>query len=387
MAEAPPAPPFTTLGDLEEAARARLTTALWDYVAGGAGTERSLRANREAFDRRVLRPRVLRDLRRVDPSTTLLGARVSAPFFVAPTAYHGAVHPDAEPGTARAAAAAGILAAFSTLSSRSLEEIAAASGAAPRWFQYYLQPDPAIGARLLETAERHGYRALVLTVDAPVLGGRDRQMRTGFAWEVPAPIGTGAGVVSPARGPDREGDVFRFRAETGTTWETLRELVGATRLPVVVKGILTAEDAELAIRAGARGLVVSNHGGRQLDGVPATLDVLPEVAQAVGGRAEVYLDGGVRRGSDVLRALALGARGVGLGRPVLWGLAVDGSAGVARVLDLLGTELAISMALAGCRSVAEIGRDLVEAPPPRPRPRRPRAPERVRRTPGPRHRP
>lgn len=355
-------PPFPPLGDLEEAAHRTLPEAVWDYVQGGAGAERTVAANLAAIERLRLRPRVLSDISVIDPTTRLLGRPVAAPFFVAPTAYHGAIHPDAEPGTARAAAGAGLLAVFSTLSTRSLEEIAVASGTGPRWFQLYLQPERSVTDRLVERAERAGYSALVLTVDAPVLGARDRQMRTGFAWQVPAPIGNGPDVVSPARGPTPDGPRFRFRSETAATWRLVEELGSTTRLPLVIKGLLTREDARAAVRHGAAAVVVSNHGGRQLDGASTGPDALPEVVDEVGTEVEVYVDGGFRRGSDVLAGLALGARAVGIGRPVLWALAVGGGDGVARALGMLREEVALALALTGRRSVAEIDRSLLEAP-------------------------
>jgi 4-hydroxymandelate oxidase len=373
---------FASLSELESIAAARTAPGIWDYIQGAAGEERTLRANRGAFERRALRPRLLADVSLIDPTTTVLGQKVSVPFFVSPTAYQASVHPEGESGTATACSAARVLAVFSTLSSHSLTQIAAAAPAGPRWFQLYLQPDPRVTDRLLQQAERSGYSAIVLTADVPLLGIRDRQARTGFALDSPVPIGNGADVVSPARGPTRDGDRFRLRAETASTWEVLKRIEGTTRLPIVVKGVLTAEDARRAVDHGARGLVVSNHGGRQLDGVAASLDALPEVVEEVGREAEVYLDGGVRRGSDVLAALALGARAVGIGRPVLWALAVGGAAGVAQYLELLRTDLVNAMAQAGRRSVAEVDPALVggrrrAAPAPR-SPRRPTT--RVRRS-------
>lgn len=374
------AAPFATLGDLEPAARRVLNEAIWGYVQGGAESERTIAANRAALDRRSLVPTALAGFRSVDLSTTVLGRRVNAPFFVAPTAYQGIVHPDGEAGTARAAARLGVLAAFSTLSTHSLEAIASASGDAPRWFQLYLQPERAASDRLVERAERAGYSAIVLTVDAPVLAGRDRQIRSGFAWDTPVPIGNGPGVVSPARGPAANGAVFEFRPETATTWAMVRELRGITRLPIVVKGILRPSDARRAVAAGAAGVVVSNHGGRQLDGAVATADALPGVVAEVGTEAEVYVDGGVRRGSDVLVARALGARAVGLGRPILWALAAGGAPGVERFLTMLQAELATDLMLAGVPSVDEIGADLLAAAPAAGRTHRP--PRRARRPAG-----
>jgi 4-hydroxymandelate oxidase len=346
---------FRTLGDLEGAASRRFPPEIWDYIAGGAGAERTLRANHAAFRNRTILPRALVDVREIRLGTTLLGAPVRLPVFIAPTAYQGAVHPQGEAGTAQGAAERGVLAVFSTLSTVPLEEIARSAPGGTRWFQLYVQPEPAVTRRLVERAERAGYRAIMLTVDAPLLAIRDRQARTGFALDAPVPLGNGAEVLSPSRSPQEDGESYRIRADAGTTWEILDELRTFTRLPLVVKGVLTPDDARRAVDHGAQGIVVSNHGGRQLDGAPASLDVLPAIVGEVGTEAEVYLDGGVRRGSDILLALSLGAKAVGIGRPVLWALGLDGAAGVSRLFELLGLELATVMALAGRRSAAELG--------------------------------
>jgi 4-hydroxymandelate oxidase len=353
---------FLTLGDLEAAAAAKVADDVWAFVQGGAGEETTLRANRDAFHQRTLRPRVLTGVDSLSLGTSLLGDPVRAPFFLAPTAYQGLLHPDAECATARAAEDAGIAAWFSTLSTCSLEEIAAAAPAGNRWFQLYLQPEFATSQRLVERAEKAGYRALVLTVDMPVFANRDRQIRGGVAVDAPAPIGNGADIVGPPRAPVPDGDRFLLRKETAATWDVLDRLRGVTHLPLVVKGILTAEDARRAVDHGARGVVVSNHGGRQLDGAPAALDVLAEVVAAVGTRTEVYFDSGIRRGSDVVMALALGARAVGIGRPVLWALATGGETGVARLLSLLKVDLATVMALTGRTTISAIDASLLGPP-------------------------
>lgn len=248
---------------------------------------------------------------------------------------------------------------FSTLSSLSLEAIAAAAPSRPKWFQLYLQPEFQTTQELIERAEKAGYTALVLTVDAPVLGPRDRQTRDGVAIRSPVPIGNGPRILPPARAPELRNGAYEFPEDATVTWEILGQLREVTSLPLVVKGILTAEDARRAVDAGARAVIVSNHGGRQLDGAMTGLEAVPEVVAAVGAEAEVYMDGGVRRGSDVLTALALGAKAVGIGRPVLWALAAGGEAGVERLLSLLNLELAVSMMLAGRRSLTEIDRGLV----------------------------
>ena len=350
---------FASLSDLEEAAARKLPSDVWSYVEGAAGEGATHRANHEAFDRWVVRPRLLAGVREVDLRTRLLDDSVNAPVFLAPTAYHGLIHPEGEVGTARAAAAAGVVAMFSTLSSRSVEEIGAARPLGPRWFQLYLQPTWAGTERLVRRAERAGFTALVLTADVPVLGVRDAQLKTGFAIDASIPVGSGPGVLPPSRGPERAGATYAVRDAREETWEVVDRLRNTTRLPLVVKGVLTAADARASVRHGARAVVVSNHGGRQLDRVSSSLAALPEVVAAVDGRAEVYLDGGVRRGSDVLIALALGARAVGVGRPVLWALAVGGGRGVARYLSLLATDLATAMVLAGKRSLSEVDRATV----------------------------
>ncbi|MGI0071666.1 MAG: alpha-hydroxy acid oxidase [Thermoplasmata archaeon] len=353
---------FLTLGELEAAAASKVSPDVWALVQGGAAEETTLRANRDAFHRQTLRPRVLTGVDTFDLTSQLLDARVTAPFYLSPTAYQGLLHRDGEVATARAARDAGLLAIFSTLSSRSLEEIAVAAPSAPRWFQLYLQPEYDASRRLVERAEKAGYRAIVLTVDMPVLSNRDRQVRGGVAVDTPVLVGNGPDARAPPRAPDRDGARFVLRPSASATWEILDRLRAATSLPVVVKGILTAEDARLAVEHGARAVIVSNHGGRQLDGASAALEVLPEVVREVGGKTEVYFDSGVRRGSDIAMALALGARGVGIGRPALWALAVGGEAGVAQLLSLLKLDLALIMALTGRPNIPAIDGTLLGAP-------------------------
>ncbi len=347
-----------TLDELEEVAATCVRPAVWAYIQGGAGDERTLEWNREAYRRWVLVPRAMTGVQEIDLTTRILGVRASAPFYISPMAYHGEVHADGEPGVASAAARVGVLAAFGTLSSSSLEIIAAAQPQGPRWFQLYLQPDPVVNRSLVERAESSGYGAIIVTVDVPVLGVRDRQARAGFAIDASVPIGNGADVRPPARAPEGVAPRFRLPPGAGATWEILRELRGYTRLPLVVKGVLSPRDARKAVDAGASAIIVSNHGGRQLDGAPPTLDVLPEVVAEVGSSVEVYVDGGVRRGADVLLALSLGARAVGLGRPVLWALAAGGGLGVEQYLRQLAVEVATTLALCGRRSISEIDRSL-----------------------------
>ncbi|HYB77731.1 MAG TPA: alpha-hydroxy acid oxidase [Thermoplasmata archaeon] len=351
--------PFVSLSDVEEAASRAVGERIWSYVMGGAGTEWTDRANRAAFGRWVLKPRALAGIREVDLRTEVLGEDVRAPFYVAPTAYQGLVHPDGEVGMARAAARAGVLAVFSTLSTDSLEAIARARPRGPRWFQLYLQPEWEATERLVRRADRAGFTAIVLTADVPVLGVRDRQLRSGFAIDSSLPVGSGPGVVPPSRGPRAAGPVYSVGRPHPESWEVVNRLRSVTDLPIVVKGVLDATDARRSVAHGAKAVVVSNHGGRQLDRSPPSLAVLPEVVRAVRGRAEVYLDGGVRRGTDILVALALGARAVGLGRPLLWALAAGGEAGVEQYLSLLATDTASAMILAGRGSVSKVDRTVV----------------------------
>ncbi|HXJ36225.1 MAG TPA: alpha-hydroxy acid oxidase [Candidatus Eisenbacteria bacterium] len=320
------------------------------YVAGGACDEVTLRDNQAAFARWRLRPRVLIDVGTVDPSTTLLGQRVAMPVGLAPTARQRLAHPDAEVAVARAAAAAGVVDCVSTMSSCSLEEVARAP-AGPRWFQLYVHKDRGTSRALVERAVAAGYQAIVLTVDFPIPGRREGEVRTGFSLE-PGGLGN-----FPHLGRGEE--FMALMAELHDqrfTWDDLAWLRGLSRLPLVVKGILRADDALRAAEHGAAAVVVSNHGGRQLDGSPASIEVLEEVVQTVGDRAEVYLDGGVRRGTDVLVALALGARAVFVGRPHFFALAAGGEQGVAHLLALLHDEVANAMALLGAPRAADVAR-------------------------------
>ncbi|WP_062013757.1 aminotransferase class I/II-fold pyridoxal phosphate-dependent enzyme [Streptomyces hygroscopicus] len=350
--------PPLSLDEYAERARTRLDPAVWDFIEGGAGDERTLAANRAAFDRVRLRPRVLTGAGEGDPSTTVLGRRWAAPVAVAPMAYHTLMHPDGETATARAAGAAGLPLVVSTFAGRSFAEIAATAGS-PLWLQVYCFRDRATTRRLVERAADAGFEALVLTGDTPRLGRRLRDLRNDF--RLPPHI-------TPANLPADEAD-YSSPSEHGRTgldpsldWSVIAWLRSVSPLPVLVKGVMTAEDARCAIAAGADGIVVSNHGGRQLDGTAATLEVLPRIAAAVDGRCALLLDGGVRRGRDVLAALALGADAVLLGRPVLHGLAVAGADGAAGVLDLVLDELSEAMALTGTATAAGADAALLAGP-------------------------
>lgn len=351
------------LFDVEREAQSRVPPSHWGYIAGGANDEMTLRANRDAFDRLAIRFRTMVDVSVRDLATSVLGVRVSMPVLVAPTAMHKLAHPDGECATARAARAAGTLMTTSTTATTRLGDVIAAAPG-PMWFQLYIYQDRGRTRELVEEAVRSGYSGLMLTVDAPVLGRRERDIRLGFTLpaglNLPNAAVAGMGTV-PDANADASGLMLHFRhlhdaALTPSDIDWLREVSG---LPVIVKGIVRGDDAARAVEHGASAVVVSNHGGRQLDTAIPSIRALPEVVEAVGDRAEVYVDGGVRRGTDVIKAIALGARAVLLGRPILWGLAVDGESGVRSVLDLLRTEVDVAMALTGVRNVGEITRDLV----------------------------
>jgi isopentenyl diphosphate isomerase/L-lactate dehydrogenase-like FMN-dependent dehydrogenase len=342
--------------DYERLAEEKLDPGVFGYYAGGAGDEWTLRENEAAFRRWVLRPRVLVDVGSVTTATTVLEADVSMPILVAPTAFHRLAHPDGELATARAAAAAGTILCLSTLATASATEVAEAAPGAPRWYQLYWHPDRGITRALVEQAAEAGFRAIVLTVDLPVLGNRERDLRTGFS--LPAEL-VPAFLSAVPQAAEVGSDAIGLLVDPRISWRDLEWLRSLTELPLLVKGVLTAEDAVLAVEHGCAGVVVSNHGGRQLDGIPASLDALPEVVEAVGERCEVLVDGGIRRGTDVVKALALGARAVLAGRAVLWGLAHDGQAGAERVLELLRVETELALALTGCCSPGDVTRSHV----------------------------
>jgi isopentenyl diphosphate isomerase/L-lactate dehydrogenase-like FMN-dependent dehydrogenase len=339
-------PRFVTVDDYEPVARGSVPPDVWDYFAGGAGDEWTLRENGRAFDRWMLRPRFLRAAGDPDPSTSVLGTPLAFPALVAPLGYQYLAHADADRATARGAASAGSIMVVSSTAVDTLEEVAAAT-TAPKWWQLYVFSDRARTEEMLARVVAAGFAAICWTVDFPVNGLRHRDTRSGFEM----PIGL----------PWQD-----LAYDPALDWDDLawiRERVDG--LPILVKGLLTAEDAELAVQAGAHGIVVSNHGGRQLDTSPAGLDALPEVVAQVSGRLPVLMDGGVRRGTDVLKALAIGADAVLVGRPTIWGLAAAGADGVAGVLSILRNEFVNAMALSGCRTVDEIGPALVAPAPSR----------------------
>jgi 4-hydroxymandelate oxidase len=346
--------PPVSVPEFESAARSRFSRVAWEYINSGSADEITLRWNRESFDRVRLRGRVLVNVATIDTRTTLLGHELPHPILLAPTSSHMLAHPEGEVETARGAGAAGAVMVVSTLSNRSIEDVAAASRS-PVWFQLYAED----GGRTRELAERAkaaGCRALCVTVDLARVYARDRESKIAHEVNLPFPnLGISAGAGGAVRGKGRGSASF--------DWASLERLLAFAPLPVLLKGILDPDDAERAVQMGAAGLVVSNHGGRGLDTLPATIDALPAVVDRVAGRVPLLLDGGVRRGTDVLKALASGASAVLIGRPYLYGLGVEGASGVRRVVEILRTELEQAMALTGRVSIEAIDRTvLFEAP-------------------------
>lgn len=343
--------------EFEPVARERMLKTAYDYIAGGVDDEWTLRRNRAGFGRFIFRPRMLVDVSRLDLSLDLFGSRIEMPILVAPTAAHQQAHPEGELATIRAAGAVKTIMAVSSNSSYPLDQIAAAA-TGPFWFQLYATPDKAGTRERVERAQSLGAKAVCWTVDGAYGPHRERMLRDRL-------IGAGPPNASarPSARRRAEQPPPRYRAEptfqAGLTWSFLAELKAYTQVPLLVKGILTPEDAKLCVENGASGIVVSNHGGRYLDGAPSTIEVLPDIVDAVAGRIPVLIDGGFRRGADVLKALAIGARAVLVGRPPLWGLGAFGQPGVTRVLELLQTELALAMGLAGRPNLASIDRTLI----------------------------
>lgn len=339
------------LDEFEEIARAHLDLSAYEYYAGGAADEITLTRNVAAFKKRELLPRVLVDVGEVDPSTTMLGTRVAMPVGLAPNAAQGLADPEGECATARAASDAGVVMCLSTFSSRGMDEVAKASEG-PKWFQLYVHKDRGIAKEMIARAGAIGYSALVVTVDLPVAGYRERELRT--------PVRSGQQAAFPNLPVDTQGrsilELLDGVINASLTWADLEWVRAASDLPLVIKGVLAPDDAARCFEHGASAVVVSNHGGRQLDRVPATLDVLEDVVAAGDGRGEIYLDGGIRRGTDVVTALALGARAVFLGRPYLYALAAGGEKGVRICLDLLRAEVVNAMALLGAPTIPDVTR-------------------------------
>lgn len=358
-------PGVVALADYEPLARERMSPQAWGYIAGGAADELTARWNREAFDRLRLNGRVLGDFTGGGTALTLFDQPFEYPVLLAPAAQHRLADPDGEIATVVGAAGAHAGVIVSTESDFTLEEIASAART-PLWFQLYIQHDRGFTRELVERAERAGYRALVLTVDAPVFGPRNREQRSGYRSPKLSEFANLRGLHTTHFAHAELGESLMFRGymDVIPRWEEVAWLKSLTRLPVLLKGIMAPEDAERAILEGADGIVVSNHGGRVLDTLPASIDALPAIAQAVAGRIPVLMDGGIRRGTDVLKALALGASAVLLGRPYLHALAVAGPAGVAHALHILRCEFEMAMVLTGCRTLADIGPQVIWRAPP-----------------------
>jgi len=354
-----PAAPLK-LDDFEPAARAILPQGVYDYIAGGSEDEEALRGNREAFARYRFRFKILASADRPDLSNEVLGQRFQMPVHLAPTAIQRMAHADGEAAAYRAAAASGVAFCLSTLSSVSIEELAGAAAGA-RWFQLYMHPERAVSASFVERAVDAGFAAILLTVDLPKAGRRERDIRNAFS--LPQGISYanlgGRRTRATAAGLDPFAQDVNAQTHPGLSWGDLEWLVAKSPLPVIVKGVVRADDARRAVEAGARGIVVSNHGGRQLDYAIASLDALPDVLEAVGGAVPVLMDGGVRRGTDVLKALCLGASGVLIGRPYLYALAVGGADGVRTMLAMLRDEIEVSMSLLGVKALSELSNDLL----------------------------
>ena len=347
-----------TIDDFEQKARGILTQLAYDYFRSGADAERTLQRNRAAFDDYEIWPRILCDVSRLDLRLELLGLQLPMPILIAPTAYQRLAHPEGELAMAQGAAAAGALMVVSTLATTTLEQVAAASSG-PKWFQLYIHRDREFTSSLVARAQAAGYAALVLTVDTPLLGRRLADERNGFALPPGLTMANLAEAPSSPLAGSALASYCAARHDASLTWKDLDWLRSLTTLPILLKGVLRGDDAARAVEQGVAGVIVSNHGARQLDGTPATLDALSEVCAAVAGRCPVLLDGGVRWGTDVLKALGRGAAAVLVGRPALWGLAVGGRQGVARVLTILRGELERAMALAGSPSLAALDRDLI----------------------------
>lgn len=348
--------------EFEEIARQRLSKSAYDYYASGANDELTLRDNHDAYSRIRLHYRVLVDVTERNMRTSVFGRELAMPILIAPTAFHRMAHPDGELATARAAEACGTLMTLSTLSTTPLEEVAAATEGA-KWFQLYVYRDRSATRELIGRAEEAGFEALVFTVDAPYLGVRERDVRNEFNLPSDLTVAnlTARQMAELPRAKLESGLAAYFEdlLEPGLTWDVLEWIAGETSLPVVLKGVVRPDDARRAADRGVAGIVVSNHGGRQLDTAPATIDVLPSICEAVGDELEVFVDGGIRRGTDVVKALAYGASAVCVGRPILWGLAADGQQGVERVLGILREELDLAMALCGAPTLDDITPDLV----------------------------
>ncbi|KAF7822528.1 (S)-2-hydroxy-acid oxidase GLO1 isoform X1 [Senna tora] len=366
---------ITNVSEYEAIAKQKLPKMVFDYYASGAEDQWTLQENRNAFSRILFRPRILIDVSKIDMTTTVLGFKISMPIMIAPTAMQKMAHPEGEYATARAASAAGTIMTLSSWATSSVEEVAS-TGPGIRFFQLYVYKDRNVVAQLVRRAERAGFKAIALTVDTPRLGRREADIKNRFTLPPFLTLKNFEGLdlgkmdqVSSTNFADDSGLASYVAGQIDRTlsWKDVKWLQTITSLPILVKGVLTAEDTRIAVQSGAAGIIVSNHGARQLDYVPSTIMALEEVVKAAQGRVPVFLDGGVRRGTDVFKALALGASGIFIGRPVVFSLAAEGEAGVRKVLQMLREEFELTMALSGCRNLKEITRDHVVADWDRPR--------------------
>jgi 4-hydroxymandelate oxidase len=354
--------PLASLADFEKAARDKMTPMAREYVTGGAGDEHTLGWNQRAYTEIKLRSRILVDVSHIDTSVRLFGRELPHPIVMAPTAYHKLVHPDGEIATVRGASAAHATMIVSSFATVKIEDVARAASGSPLWFQLYVQPDRGFTRALVQRAEAAGCQALCVTVDTPVLGARNRETRIAFKLPEGMTQANLEGLPEVATNPTHrppEGAIYSAVLEPRLTWKDVDWLRGFAKVPVLLKGVMDADDAKRSVDVGVSGLIVSNHGARNLDTVPATVTALPRVADVVAGRIPILVDGGIRRGTDVLKALALGASAVAIGRPYLYGLAVDGSNGVSRVVQILLNELEMAMALTGRTSIGAVDRTVL----------------------------
>lgn len=356
-------PSALNIFELEQLAKEKLPAIAYDYYRSGAWDEVTLKANREAYEKIKIHYKVLVDVSARDLSTTLFGQRVACPILIAPTAFHKLAHPEGEVATARAAVKANTIMTLSSLSTTSIEEVAAATNKT-FWFQLYINKNREYTRDLVARAENAGARALVVTVDTPMWGRRERDVRNGFH----LPPGLSAvnlekydkDAVTKGQTGSGLGQSFAWMIDSALQWKDLDWLAGISKLPIIIKGVCRADDARIAMSHGVKGILVSNHGGRQMDSAPATIEVLPAIVDAVGDQTTVMMDGGIRRGLDAMKALAYGAKAVLVGRPVLWGLASGGQQGVEKALSILREELDLAMALTGCRNLGEVNRGLLQ---------------------------
>ncbi|XP_042011195.1 peroxisomal (S)-2-hydroxy-acid oxidase-like [Salvia splendens] len=355
---------ITNVMEFEAIAREKLPKMVYDYYASGAEDQWTLQENRNAFSRILFRPRILIDVSKIDTSTNVLGYNISMPIMVAPTAMQKMAHPEGELAIARAASAAGTIMTLSSWATSSIEEVSSAASGI-QFFQLYVFKDRNVAQQLVRRAEKAGFKAIALTVDTPRLGRREADIKNRFALPPHLTLKNFEGLDLGTIDQSNDSGLATYVADQvdrSLNWKDVKWLQSITKLPILVKGVLTAEDARLSVQAGVAGIIVSNHGARQLDYVPATIMALEEVVRAAEGRIPVFVDGGIRRGTDVFKALALGASGVFIGRPVVFALAAGGEAGVKKAIDMLRDEFELTMALSGCRSIKEITRAHVVAP-------------------------